>query len=40
MVNLSRVAAISAALLIPYSAAQAAAAYKIVTPTYAGHITP
>jgi hypothetical protein len=31
MVNLSRVAAISAALCIPYSAAQAAAAYKIVT---------
>ena len=31
MVNLSRAAAISASLLIPYSAAQAAAAYKIVT---------
>jgi TRAP transporter TAXI family solute receptor len=31
MVNLFRVAAISAALLFPYGAAQAAAAYKIVT---------
>jgi len=31
MVNSSRVAAICASLLIPYSAAQAAAAYKIVT---------